>query len=54
MVSSGGINETDLAFGPGCAILSYCAIGYVMGISGEEAFELADQGLLFRDQTPYD
>ena len=24
-----------------------------MGISGEEAFELADQGLLFHDQTPY-
>ncbi|KAF8532355.1 hypothetical protein JB92DRAFT_2824453 [Gautieria morchelliformis] len=53
MVSSSAVNEANLTFGPGCAILSYCAIGYAMGISGEEAFELAAQGLLFRDQSSY-
>ena len=37
MVSFGGINEANLTFGPGCAILSYCAISYAMEISGEEA-----------------
>ena len=33
MVSFGGINEANLTFGPGRAILSYYAIGYAMGIS---------------------
>ncbi|KAF8513224.1 hypothetical protein JB92DRAFT_3167152 [Gautieria morchelliformis] len=54
MVSSSTVNEANLAFGPGCGILSYCAIGYAMGSSGEEAFELTAQGLLFRDQLSYE
>jgi hypothetical protein len=54
MLSMDGLNESNLAFRPGCAILGYCAIGYSLGISGEEAFEFSNQGLLMRELSAHE
>jgi hypothetical protein len=47
-------NASEVILGPGAALLSYHALGFQLGISGEYAFQLSFQNLLLRDQTLYE
>lgn len=51
IISMGGLNKINLALGPACVIFGYCAIGYALRISGQDAFHLANQGLLLHEQV---
>ena len=49
-----GLDASSATFGPGCAILAYCAVGHALGISGEDALEYESQGLLGRNKSKYE
>jgi hypothetical protein len=47
-------NASEVILGPGASLLSYHALGFQLGISGEYACQLSFQDLLLRDQTLYE
>ena len=51
MVSVQGPHEGNLVYGPGCAIMTYCAMRYTLRMTGEEAYELTAQGLLVHEKS---
>ena len=49
-----GLEASSAAFGPGCVILVYCAVGHALGMTGEDAFEYESQGLLERNKSRHE
>ncbi|KAF8508399.1 hypothetical protein JB92DRAFT_2832400 [Gautieria morchelliformis] len=50
----GHLEQTNLAFGPGCAILAYYLLGNRLGLGAEETYVLADQGDLYRPSSDHE
>jgi hypothetical protein len=53
-ITHSGLQDSNHAFGPGSAILAYHALGLEIGISGEQAYQYASQGLVTRIGLPHE